>query len=237
MAPFTRSVSFTQVARDLQIRGDAARAVEGPRGRRGAHEELGEIRRGGVQGRGRRDRHVPVQLDGAVGEAGQQRAVLAADRGQRVLDLQVAGPAPELGRVHEARGRQRSDGDVGRGGDAAAVLQRRDAVVDADVTVEYCGAEAVEVGDQRVAGVALDQQSQEIWSVLPLPRTARREGPGRWSAGTARPPRPRRVDWLPRMASPTSGASRSRFRMIRGVNCSWTKFQICPDSAPGARTR
>ena len=49
--------------------------------------------------------------------------------------------------------------------------------------------------------------------------------------------RMRSVDWLPRMASPTSGASRSRFRTIRGVNCSCTKFHICPDSAPGARTR
>ena len=47
----------------------------------------------------------------------------------------------------------------------------------------------------------------------------------------------RRVDWLPRMASPTSGASRSRFLTMRGVNCSWTKFQICPDSAPGALTK
>ena len=47
----------------------------------------------------------------------------------------------------------------------------------------------------------------------------------------------RSVDWLPRIASPTSGASRSRFLTMRGVNCSWTKLKICPDSAPGARTR
>ena len=47
----------------------------------------------------------------------------------------------------------------------------------------------------------------------------------------------RRVDWLPRIASPTSGASKSKLRTMRGVNCSCTRLKICPDSAPGALTK
>ena len=38
-----------QVALDLLRGGDGAAAREGPGGRRGAHEELGEVRRGGVE--------------------------------------------------------------------------------------------------------------------------------------------------------------------------------------------
>ena len=47
----------------------------------------------------------------------------------------------------------------------------------------------------------------------------------------------RRVDWLPRMASPVRGASKSKLRTIRGVNCSCTRLKIWPDSAPGALTK
>ena len=49
--------------------------------------------------------------------------------------------------------------------------------------------------------------------------------------------RMRRVDWFPRIASPTRGASRSRFLTMRGVNCSWIRLNTCPDSAPGALTK
>ena len=49
--------------------------------------------------------------------------------------------------------------------------------------------------------------------------------------------RSRSVDWFPRIASPTSGASRSRFLMILGVNCSCAKLKICPLSGAGARTK
>ena len=57
-----------EIADDLQIGGDAAVGVEGARGRRAAHGELGDVRRGGVQGAGRRHRHVPVEADACVGE-------------------------------------------------------------------------------------------------------------------------------------------------------------------------
>ena len=42
---------------------------------------------------------------------------------------------------------------------------------------------------------------------------------------------------FPRIASPTSGGSRSKFLTMRGVNCSWTWLNTAPDSAPGARTK
>ena len=56
--------------------------AEGARCGRAAHGELRDVRRGGVQGAGRRHRHVPVEADASVGEAGQQRAVFLADRYQ-----------------------------------------------------------------------------------------------------------------------------------------------------------
>ena len=79
-----------QVAHDLQIRGDAARRVEGAAGGRAADQELGEVRRRRVEGAGRGHRDVPVQADAAVREGGQQGAVLPADGHQGVLDLEVA---------------------------------------------------------------------------------------------------------------------------------------------------
>ena len=42
---------------------------------------------------------------------------------------------------------------------------------------------------------------------------------------------------VPQIASPVSGASRKRLRIILGVNCFWTRLKMCPDSAPGARAR
>ena len=154
-----------EVADDLQVGGDAAVGAEGARGRRAAHGELGDVRRGGVEGAGRRHRHVPVQADAAVGEAGQQRAVFLADRHQGVLDLEVARRALQLGRLHEGGGREAVDRQVGRGGDAAAVLQGGDAAVDGrDVRLQGADAavdgrdrapQAVEVCDEGVAPVRL----------------------------------------------------------------------------------
>ena len=93
-----------EVADDLQVGGDAAVGAEGARGGRAAHGELGDVRRGGVQGACRRHRDVPVHADASVGEAGQQRAVFLADRYQGVLDLEIAGRALQLGRLHEGGG-------------------------------------------------------------------------------------------------------------------------------------
>ena len=100
-----------EVADDLQVGGDAVGA-EGARGRRAAHGELGDVRRGGVEGAGRRHRHVSVQADASVGEAGQQRAVFLADRHQGVLDLEVARRALQLGRLHEGGGREAVELDM-----------------------------------------------------------------------------------------------------------------------------
>ena len=150
-----------EVADDLQVGGDAAVGAEGARGRRAAHGELRDVRCRGVQGAGRRHRHVPVHADASVGEAGQQRAVFLADRYQGVLDLEVAGRALQLGRLHEGGGGEAVDRQIG----AAAVLQGGDAAVDgADVRLEGAHAavdgrdrasERVEGGHQRVAAVAL----------------------------------------------------------------------------------
>ena len=154
-----------EVADDLQVGGDAAVGAEGARGRRAAHGELGDVRRGGVQGACRRHRHVPVHADASVGEAGQQRAVFLADGHQGVLDLEIAGRALQLGRLHEGGGGEAVDCQIGGGGDAAAVLQGGDAAVDgADVRLQGAhaavdgrdrAAERVEGGHQGVAAVAL----------------------------------------------------------------------------------
>ena len=154
-----------EVADDLQVGGDAAVGAEGARGRRAAHGELRDVRRRGVQGAGRRHRHVPVHADASVGEAGQQRAVFLADRYQGVLDLEVAGRALQLGRLHEGGGGEAVDRQIGGGADAAAVLQGGDAAVDgADVRLQGAHAavdgrdrasERVESGHQGVAAVAL----------------------------------------------------------------------------------
>ena len=63
-----------QVALDLLRGGDGAAAREGPGGGRGADEELGEIRRGGVERPVRPDGDVLLQSDAAGGEAGQHHA-------------------------------------------------------------------------------------------------------------------------------------------------------------------
>ena len=151
-----------EVADDLQVGCDAAVGVEGACCRRAANGELRDVRRGGVQGAGRRHRHVPVQADASVGEAGQQRPVFLADRYQGVLDLEVARCALQLRRLH---GGETVDRQIGSGGDAAAVLQGGDAAVDgADVRlqgghpavdgVDRC-AQGVEIGNQGVAPVRL----------------------------------------------------------------------------------
>ena len=154
-----------EVADDLQFGCDAAVGVEGACCRRAAHCELHDVRRRGVQGAGRRRRHVPVEADASVGEAGQQSAVFLADCYQGVLDLEVAGRALQLGRLHEGGGGEAVDCEIGGGGDAAAVLQGGDAAVDgADVRLENAHAavdgrdrasERVEGGHQGVAAVAL----------------------------------------------------------------------------------
>ena len=154
-----------EVADDLQVGGDAAVGVEGACGGRAAHGELGDVRRGGVQGAGSGHRDVSVQADASVGEAGQQRAVFLADGHQGVLDLEISRRALQLGRLHEGGGGEAVDRQIGSGGDAAAVLQGGDAAVDgADVSLQGAYAavdgrdrasERVEGGHQGVAGVAL----------------------------------------------------------------------------------
>ena len=187
-----------EVADDLQVGGDAAVGAEGARGRRAAHGELRDVRRRGVQGAGRRHRHVPVQADASVGEAGQQRAVFLADRYQGVLDLEVAGRALQLGRLHEGGGGEAVDRQIGGGGDAAAVLQGGDAAVDgSDVRLQGAHAavdgrdrasERVEGGYQGVAAVAL--------GLAPAVRLDLDDAA------------------LPRMAPPVRGDRKSRLRMI-----------------------
>ena len=125
-----------EVADDLQVGGDAAVGVEGARGGRAAHGELGDVRRGGVQGAGSSHRDVSVQADASVGEAGQQRAVFLADRYQGVLDLEISRRALQLGRLHEGGGGEAIDRQIGGGGDAAAVLQGGDAAVDKHLWLE-----------------------------------------------------------------------------------------------------
>ena len=85
-----------------------------------------------------------LEADAAGGEGGQQRAILGADRGGGVPDLQVRRPALQQRRLHESGGRQRVDGQVRRGVHPRAVLQVRDPL-----------AQGVEVGDEGVAGVRL----------------------------------------------------------------------------------
>ena len=63
---------------------------------------------------------------------------------QGVLDLQIARCALQLGRVHEARGREAVDREVRGWGDASAVLQGRDPL-----------AQGVEIGDEGVPRVRL----------------------------------------------------------------------------------
>ena len=177
--------------------------------RRAAHGELGDVRRRGVQGAGRRHRHVPVHADASVGEAGQQRAVFLADRYQGVLDLEVAGRALQLGRLHEGGGGEAVDRQIGGGGDAAAVLQGGDAAVDgADVRLQGAhaavdgrdrAAERVERGHQGVAAVAL--------GLAPAVRldlddaAVAQDGP------------------------PGEGRPEEQASLKRGVNCSWTRWK------------
>ena len=261
-----------QIALDLLRGRDGAAARKGSGGCRGAHEELGEIPRGCVEGPVRPDGDVLLQAYAAGREAGQQCAVFGTDGGGGVLDLKVRGSTLQHWRVHDG-GREAVDRQVCRGIHSGGVLQVRDTLP-----------QGVEVGDEGIAGVALalgpavtgdlqgaavaqdglggegrlaEQVSDDVGGELGLGQvenpTSFGAGSGDEVAGVQRPEvvgpqeagicfglgplRMRRVDWLPRIASPTSGASRSRFLTMRGVNCSCTKFQIWPDSAPGARTR
>ena len=136
-----------QVALDLLRGGDGAAAREGPGGRRGAHEELGEVRRGGVERPVRPDGDVLLQPDAAGGEAGQQRAVFGAKGRGGVPDLQFRRGALQQGRLDEGRGRERVDGEVRRGGHARGVLQGGDPAVDG----RDRASERVEGGHQGVA--------------------------------------------------------------------------------------
>ena len=61
----------------------------------------------------RSDRTVMLQPDAAGGEAGHQRAVFGAKGRGGVPDLQVRRGALQQGRLDEARGRERVDGDRG----------------------------------------------------------------------------------------------------------------------------
>ena len=86
-----------QVALDLLRAGQGAAACEGPRSRCAAHEELGEIRRGGLERPVRADGDVLLQPDAAGGEGSQQRAVFGADGRGCVLDMQVRRGALQQG--------------------------------------------------------------------------------------------------------------------------------------------
>ena len=123
---------------------DGAAARKGTGSCRGAHEELGEIRRGGVEGPVGPDGDVLLQAYAAGCEAGQQGAVFGTDGGGGVPDLQVRGSTLQQWRVHEARGREAVDREVRRGIHSGGVLQVRDTL-----------AQGVEVGDQRIPSVRL----------------------------------------------------------------------------------
>ena len=73
---------------------------------RGAHEELGEIRRGGIEGPVGPDGDVLLQAYAAGCEAGQQGAVFGTDGSGGVPDMQVRGSTLQQWRVHEARSRR-----------------------------------------------------------------------------------------------------------------------------------
>ena len=135
-----------QVALDLLRGGDGAAAREGPGGRRGAHEELGEVRRGGVERPVRSDGDVLLQSDAAGGEAGQQRAVFGAKGRGGVPDLQIRRGALQQGRLDEARGGEGVHRQVRRG---------RHPRADPAVDGRDRASERVEGRHQGVAAVAL----------------------------------------------------------------------------------
>ena len=114
--------------------------------------------------------------------------------------------ALQLGRLHEVGGGEAVDGQIGGGGDAAAVLQGGDAAVDgADLRLQRGHAPSMDVtvlpSELKLATKGylpsdwpLDQQSQLICRVEPLPRMGWQE----------------------------SGVWHSKFRITTGVNWVWT---------------
>ena len=133
-----------QVALDLLRGRDGAAARKSSGGCRGAHEQLGEIRRGGVEGPVGPDGDVLLQANAAGREAGQQGAVFGTDGGGGVPDLQVRGSTLQQWRVHEAGGREAVDRQVCRGIHSGGVLQVRDTL-----------AQGVKVRNQRIPSVRL----------------------------------------------------------------------------------
>ena len=128
-----------QVALHLLVGQDAAVRGHIARGRHRASEQLGEVRRGGVQGSRRIDGDILVQRDAGRSKGGQQRVVDGP---------QHDGGAPKLGGLHKTGGRKARAGDVGR---QRAVLQGGDPAVDG----RDRASEGVEGRHQRVAAVAL----------------------------------------------------------------------------------
>ena len=88
--------------------------------------------------------NVLLETDVAGGEGGQQRAILGADRGGGVPELQVCRRALQQGRVHEAGCGEGVHRQISGRVYARAVLQVRDPL-----------AQAVEICDEGIAGVRL----------------------------------------------------------------------------------
>ena len=128
-----------QVTLDLLVGQDAAVRGHVARGRHRASEQLGEVRRGGVQCAGRIDGDILVQRDAGRSKGGQRRVVDGP---------QHDGGAPELGGLQEAGSRKARARDVGR---QRARLQSGDPTVDG----RDRAAERVEGRHQGVAAVAL----------------------------------------------------------------------------------
>ena len=148
-----------EVARDLLRGRHGAAAGEGPRGRRRAHQELGDIRRGGIQGAVRAHGNVLLETDVAGGEGGQQRAVLGAagGGGDRLAALCSSGVSRKAVAVRLLTVRSAVGSTPGLFSRSVTRWPR---------LLKF----AMRGAGVRLADWPLDQQSQLIWRVLPLPR-------------------------------------------------------------------
>ena len=149
---------------------DGAAARKGTGSCHGAHEELGEIRRGGVEGPVGPDGDVLLQAYAAGCEAGQQGAVFGTDGGGGVPDLQVRGSTLQQWRVHEARGREAVDREVRRGSTPGAFSRS---------VTRWPRELKLAINGYLPSDWPFLQQSQLSCRVLPLPRMGWQES-GVW---------------------------------------------------------